>query len=212
MPQVDPFVQHADLYDQWFEKHAAVYQSELQAIKQQMLTLPENIHGIEIGLGTGRFSADLGIKEGIEPALPMAKMAAKRGVEIMQGTAERLPYGDLHFDFVLFVTICHLDDAGLAFREAHRVLKRGGSLIVGFLDRDRPIAQAYETKRSQSIFYKNARFHTVERVRDLLDETGFKNPEYLQTLFGDLEEITEPQPSEEGYGRGSFVVLKANKK
>lgn len=212
MLQLDPFVKHAEEYDQWFDQHAAVYDSELQAIKQQMLKLPENIHGIEIGLGTGRFSAGLGIKEGIEPVLSMAKIAAKRGVEVMQGTAERLPYRDLHFDFVLFVTICHLDDVSAAFKETHRVLKKGGSIIVGFLDKNQTIAQAYEAKRAYSRFYKHATFYGVNRVNTLLKEAGFREPEYLQTLFGKQEDITELQPPETGYGKGSFVVVKAVKK
>jgi ubiquinone/menaquinone biosynthesis C-methylase UbiE len=212
MLQLDPFVKHAEDYDQWFDQHAAVYESELQAIKQQMLKLPENIHGIEIGLGTGRFSADLGIKEGIEPVAAMAQMAVRRGVEVMTGTAERLPYRDLHFDFVLYVTICHLDSVAAAFKETYRVLKRGGAIIVGFLDKDQAIAQSYEAKRAYSQFYKHATFYSVDRVATLLKEAGFKDPEYMQTLFGNLEEITTLQAPVAGYGQGSFVVVKATRK
>lgn len=211
MLQLDPFVKHAEEYDHWFDQHAAVYESELQAVKLQMLKLPENIHGIEIGMGTGRFSADLGIKEGIEPVPAMARLAVKRGVEVMKGTAERLPYRDLHFDFVLFVTICHLDDIQAAFKETYRVLKRGGSIIVGFLDKDRAIAQSYEARRARSDFYRHATFYPVSRVEALLTEAGFKQPEYLQTLFGNLEDVTELQAPEEGFGKGSFVVVKATK-
>jgi ubiquinone/menaquinone biosynthesis C-methylase UbiE len=212
MLQLDPFVKHAEEYDQWFDRHAAVYESELQAVKLQMLKLPENIHGIEIGMGTGRFSADLGIKEGIEPVAAMARMAVKRGVEVMKGTAERLPYRDLHFDFVLFVTICHLDNVQAAFKETYRVLKRGGSIIVGFLDRDQTIAQAYDNRRDHSEFYRHATFYPVNRVETLLKEAGFTKLEYMQTLFGKLEDITELQTPEEGFGKGSFVVVKALKK
>lgn len=212
MLQIDPFVKHVEEYDRWYDQHTAVYESELLAIKQQMLKLPQNIHGIEVGLGTGRFSAELGIKEGIEPVQDMAELAAKRGVEIMKGTAERLPYRDLHFDFVLFVTICHLDNVITAFKETCRVLKKGGAIIVGFLDKDQAIPQSYEAKRADSHFYKHATFYSVRRVSDMLKKAGFKDPEYIQTLFGNLNEITELQAPEEGFGKGSFVVVKAIKK
>ena len=47
--------------------------------------------------------------------------------------AESLPFADSQFDFVLmFTTICFLDDIETAFNEVYRVLKSGGSLIIGF--------------------------------------------------------------------------------
>ena len=212
MVQTNPFKEHVAEYEAWYERYPAVYQSELTAIKQQMLKLPTNIHGIEVGLGTGRFAEPLGIKEGIEPVLEMAELAAKRGIEIVQGRAEKLPYRDMHFDFVLFVTICHIDDLIIALNEAQRVLKRGGSIIIGFLDREQVIARSYLAKRDHSRFYKNARFYTVDRVIKLLNNAGFHELEFLQTLFDELDDIEEIQSPKEGHGEGSFVVVKAVKK
>ena len=212
MKQTIPFTKFTAEYDAWYEKYPAVYQSELNAIKQQLLTLPQDIRGIEVGLGTGRFSLPLGIKEGIEPVAEMARIASKRGVEIMKGWAENLPYRDLSFDFVLIVTICHFDNVTAALKEVHRVLKPGGSLILGFLDKDQLIAKSYEAKRAKSRFYKNAVFYSVSQVAKFLEETGFRDPEFVQTLFGELEEIDEIQSAQEGFGEGSFVVVKALKK
>jgi hypothetical protein len=45
-----------------------------------------------------------------------------------------------------------------------------------------------------------------------LKEAGFKEFEYNQTLFGGLDEIKEVQLPKQGYGQGSFVVVKAIKK
>jgi ubiquinone/menaquinone biosynthesis C-methylase UbiE len=212
MLQITPFEKYAEEYDKWYEDYPWVYESELIAVKQMMLTLPENISGIEIGLGTGRFASRLGIREGIEPAAGMASMAVKRGIEIMPGTAELLPYRDLHFDFVLFVTICHLNQIKEAFKESFRVLKHGGAILVGFLDKEREIAQGYEADRDKSIFYKHATFYTPEKLTSLLKKTGFKNPEFSQTLFGKLSDINEVQSPVPGFGKGSFVMLKATKK
>ena len=68
MLQIDIFNENVEAYEAWYEKYPKVYFSEITAIKEQLLKLPENLRGIEVGLGTGRFSEPLGIKEGIEPS------------------------------------------------------------------------------------------------------------------------------------------------
>lgn len=205
------FTNYVTDYEKWYETYPEVYESEILALKEHFRQLPENIRGIEVGLGTGRFSKPLGIKEGIEPSMEMAEIAMKRGIEIMKGVGERLPYRDFHFDFVLYVTICHLDNVGDALKEAHRVLKNKGSVIIGFLDRDQAIAQEYMDRKRRSIFYADARFYTVERITAILQEAGFKDLVWTQTLFGNLEEIDTIQRPIPGTGEGSFVVVRALK-
>ena len=212
MTHTEIFDRHVEEYEKWYEDYPEVYQSELAAIREQLLKLPENIRGIEVGLGTGRFALPLGIKEGVEPSSGMAEKAINRGIEVIEGLAERLPYGDLQFDFVLFVTICHLDSLKNALAEAHRVSKHEGSVLIGFLDKDRSIAKQYIEKRHRSTFFAKANFYTVDRIQTLLKEAGFKNLEFNQTLFGDLEEIEEIQIPKSGFGEGSFVAVRASKK
>ncbi|ALM09139.1 methyltransferase type 11 [Sediminicola sp. YIK13] len=212
MKNVTVFDNNVEAYDNWYSLYEKAYLSELEAIKEQMAKLPENIRGIEVGVGTGRFAQPLGIKEGIEPSLEMAKKAIKKGIEIIPGVAEKLPYGDLQFDFVLFVTICHLENFKNAVAECYRVLKPKGSIIIGFLDKEQGIAQQYELKRQRSTFFKHAKYYTVDQVKKILKDKRFKNLEYNQTLFGDLESITTIQMPKQGYGEGSFVVIKADKK
>ena len=212
MTSTDVFNQYVKEYEEWYDEHYEVYQSEVLAIRNQMQKLPENIRGIEVGLGTGRFAQPLGIKEGVEPSEPMAEMAIKRGIEVMNAVGERLPYADMQFDFVLFVTLCYLNDLRSSFAEAHRVLKREGAIIVAFLDKDQSIARAYKERGARSKFFADAHFYRPEYVQKLLLEYGFKNVEFNQTLFGNLEEIRELQFPETGYGKGSFVVVMASKK
>lgn len=212
MVQTEIFNKNVEKYEKWYDDYPEVYQSELAALKEQFLKLPENIRGIEIGLGTGRFAQPLGIKEGIEPSDAMADKAIKRGIEIIKGFAENLPYSALQFDFVLFVTICHLNNIKDALTEAHRVLKPKGSILIGFLDKDQRVAKKYVEKRHRSTFFANANFYTVDRIKYLLKETGFKDLEFNQTLFNDLDDIKKIQIPKQGYGEGSFVVVKATKK
>ena len=212
MLQTEVFDKNVEAYEKWYEEYPEIYQSEITAIKEQLQKLPENLRGIEVGLGTGRFALPLGIKEGVEPSEAMSKKAIDRGIEVIDGVAESLPYGDLQFDFVLFVTVCHLANIKHALAEAHRVLKHKGAVIIGFLDKDQSVAKQYLEKRHRSTFFAKATFYSVDRIEKLLKECGFKEKEFNQTLIGALYEIKEVQLPKSGVGKGSFVVVKATKK
>jgi ubiquinone/menaquinone biosynthesis C-methylase UbiE len=212
MMNIEIFDKYVEDYEAWYDKYPEVYESELTAIREQLAKLPENIRGIEVGVGTGRFAQPLDIKEGIEPSEEMAKKAIEKDIEIIKGVAEHLPYGDLQFDFVLFVTICHLENVKLAIEQAHRVLKHKGSIIIGFLDETQSIAKKYKERRQYSTFFKKAKFYSVPYIKKIIEEAGFKNLEFNQTLFGDLDSIKESQLPKTGYGEGSFIVVKATKK
>ena len=212
MIQVDVFNKNVNDYEAWYKKYDKVYHSELKAIGEHFNRLGEQLSGIEVGLGTGKFSISFGIKEGIEPSSEMAAMAIKRGIEVMSGRAEDLPYKDLHFDFILMVTICHLDNVQEAIKEAYRVLKHDGCLILGFLDKNGVIAKEYMERKLKSTFYRHAVFYTVSHIQKMISHAGFRNIKYNQTLFGALGDIEAEQKPKEGYGEGSFVVVSAFKK
>lgn len=206
-----PFEAHAAEYDQWFDNYPEVFASEIK-ILQDALPVGD-IKGIEVGLGTGRFSKALGITDGVEPAEEMRKIALERGIEAQNAPAERLPYKDLQFDFVLMATcISYFNKLESAFKEANRVLKNGGSLIAGFIDKNSVIGKEYEAKRDKSPFYKQAIFYTPERVAEEIKNAGFISLEFTQTLFKKPEEIKKPEQVLSGYGKGSYVVIKALKK
>jgi ubiquinone/menaquinone biosynthesis C-methylase UbiE len=205
------FDDHVEEYEEWFDHYPSVFQSEVEALRE-VIPQGDKLTGIEVGLGTGRFSQALGIKEGIEPSVKMRERAIDRGIEIIDGTADHLPYGDYRFDFVLMnFMICYLDDLHASFKEAHRVLKKDGIFVVGFIDGDSIIGQQYEKNKDESTFYKTARFYNVSKVLSELGKAGFKHAIIRQTLFNNLDEIRTVQPSKSGYGDGSFVVVGAMK-
>ena len=209
MPKTAPFDNYSDEYEDWFVINKYIFQSELNAIKK---ALPDNGDVIEVGIGSGIFAAPLGIKEGIDPSEAMLKKAKKKGVRVMDAVAENLPYANQSKDVVLMVTtICFVDDIYKSFQEVHRVLKDNGHFIIGYVDKNSPIGKAYLEQKGENLFYKNAVFFGTEELYKILEETGFKISNTYQTVFGKINEINEVQNVLVGYGKGSFVVIKAQK-
>lgn len=209
MPRTAPFESHHQRYDDWFERHAPAYHSELLAVRA---LLPWQGLGLSIGVGSGRFAAPLGIEVGIDPAHAILDYAARRGIAAVQAVGEALPFADGVFERALCVTtICFVDDAGAMLREVHRVLKPGGTLVIGFIDRTSALGQYYLAHQAESVFYRDSSFFSAAEVKQLLDDTGYIEPVWVQTLYGKMEAVHEIQPLRSGYGQGAFVVVRARR-
>ncbi|MDF0590959.1 class I SAM-dependent methyltransferase [Candidatus Methanocrinis natronophilus] len=212
-----PYEDQVDRYDRWFERNRAAYLSELAAVRS--LTPPFRL-GLEVGVGTGRFAAPLGVSVGLDPSLPMMEVARERGVLCVRGVAERLPFRDGAFDLLLMVTVDFLlRERAVAFQEAERVLAAGGSIVVGFIDGDSPLSRRYEAEKGRDGggeddrggFYGDARFLSSEEMASLLKGAGFGDLAFAETLFSEPEDMIYLEPPIPGCGRGSFVVVRAER-
>jgi len=209
MPKTAPFEEHTERYEEWFEEHEAVYRSELNALRR---LLPTPGYGVEIGVGSARFAAPLGVQVGLDPAGSMLEYARGRGIDVVRGVAECLPFRDGTFDSALIVTtICFVDDVPRTLTEAERVLEPSGSLVIGYVDGDSPVGRMYREKTERNPFYREAAFVSTEELVDALQAAGFTEFEFAQTIYHWPDEIEEPEPIEEGYGDGSFVVVRATR-
>lgn len=207
MIKTSAFDENVSAYDAWFDTNRQLYLAEFEAVRG---FIPPHGTGVEIGVGTGRFAASLGITVGVEPSPGMAELARKRGVEVVEGVAESLPFGDETFDFALMVTVvCFLDDVTRAFRETGRILRPHGALIVGFIDGESELGRKYSTKKEESRFYRDATFFSVTELERYMRQADFSRFAYRQTLFPDRP---DPQHVEDGHGKGSFVVVRAVKR
>ncbi len=209
MAKTEPFDHYAPEYDNWFEKNKYAFQSELNAVRK---LLPQTKETIEIGVGSGIFAEPLGIKEGVEPSKAMRERAVQKGIKVTDAIAEKLPYNDASKNgAIMITTVCFVDNVYKSFLEVNRILKEDGFFIIGFVDRNSPIGKDYLKHQDESLFYKDATFFGTEEIYSILSETGFKITNTCQTIFGNIMEINAVQPVLDGYGKGGFVVIKAQK-
>lgn len=202
-----PFELYTDEYEQWFKDNKNIFKSELDAIKK---VFSDKDKSLEIGIGSGIFAEKLNVDYGIDPSEKMLKYAKKRNISVKKAYAENLPFKDKSFDSTLFITsICFIDNPQKAISEAYRVLSDEGNIIIAFIDRESTIGQNLEKEKNNSKFYQPAKFFSVEEVKILLESNNLKITEIYQTLISPSEnKIEEPV---KGSGKGSFVVIKAEK-
>lgn len=210
MVDEDPYWSSAEQYDEWFDANPFVYDAELRAVRS--LFVPTARPAIEVGVGTGRFAAPLGIRIGVDPSESMLRIARGRGVEVARGVAGDLPLRDRAAGCILMVTtICFLSDAVRAFEESFSVLEKGGFIIIGMLDRASPVGRAYVEQKQKSPFYRRARFYSVAEVLDMLRRTGFRDFDLRQTIFEQISRIGPDETVRTGHGEGLFAVVRARK-
>jgi len=201
------FDRYYQKYDAWYDKYKFAYLSELEAIKK---VLPKQGKGLEIGVGTARFAAPLGIKYGIDPSKKCLEIAKKRGVKVHLGSGEKLPFGNSTFDYVaIIITLCFVRNPFKVLSETRRVLKKNGKVIIGIIDKDSFLGKFYRKKKS--VFYKQARFFSFREAKRLLKKTGFIKLSYYHTLFRLPEKIGSIEKSKRGSGKGGFVVISGEK-
>jgi ubiquinone/menaquinone biosynthesis C-methylase UbiE len=102
---------------------------------------------LEIGFGSGTLIGHLaaiaiaGHVAGIDPSTVMLRQALRRNaaaisrgqVELREGVAERLQFGEASFDKVIAVNSMQLwIDAAAALGETRRVIRSGGRLVLAF--------------------------------------------------------------------------------
>ena len=156
----------------------------MQALARRLGGTPSPSVVLDLGAGTGRFSAMLADAFGarvvaVEPSGKMRAEAARGGahprVIFREGSAEAIPAAVAEFDFAfLSMVVHHVSDLPACAREVHRVLRPAGLVFIrntfsGRLDSIRhyeffPAARAIDEMR----------LPTVARVRAVFAAAGFE--------------------------------------
>lgn len=208
------FDTEAELYDAWFDspEGRVLFENELATIR--LLWRDDFRPALEVGVGTGRFAQALGVEFGIDPAAGALGFAERRGIQVKQARGEALPFPDGTFGSVLMIaTLCFADDAAALFREAARVLRADGHLLVGDVPADSSWGKVYQRKKEVGHpFYRNAHFFAVDELAKMLREAGLLPVAFSSTLIQSQPEaprIEPPQPRH--VAEAGFVCLLARK-
>jgi ubiquinone/menaquinone biosynthesis C-methylase UbiE len=135
------------LYDAtWGRAFAAIYDRSLKSVEQaglremrrELLAQAEG-RTIDLGAGTGAnfdlFPEAVSELVMVEPGQHMikqlrAKVGDRTGLEVVQASAQELPFADDSFDTAVFtLVLCTVPDPAAALRETARVLRPGGKLL-----------------------------------------------------------------------------------
>ena len=79
------------------------------------------------------------------------------------------------------------------------------------IDRCSPPGQIYLNRKQNSLFYKQAKFYSVDETAEIIRGTGFDDFSFRQTVFKDMPEITDREIVSTGYGNGLFAVIHGEK-
>lgn len=206
------FNKYSESYENWFStaEGRLIKETEVRAAES---LVPEG-EGLEVGVGSGIFATELGVKYGIDPAEELLQLASSRGVKAVLGTAEKLPLKGKSLDFLLLMfTLSFLADPLRALCEIHRVLKPEGKLIACFIPKESPWGELYRKKKTENhAFYRHARFHTISKIRELLEKSGFKESVAVSTLFQKPGSVKKTEdPVEGAHKSGGLCCFRAKK-
>ncbi|WP_321288745.1 methyltransferase domain-containing protein [uncultured Sunxiuqinia sp.] len=228
------FDEHASKYDAWFMKNTNVLYSEVKLVAH---FLKDSQDVFSVGCGSGLFEMilekDFGIsiKTGLEPSEGMAEIARKRGMTVEITTVEKAELGKEQYDTVLFNgTPSYITDLQAAFNKAFAALRPGGKIVVIDVPKESSYALLYNLAKAVGTwehpllkdvhpedpypieFVKIANWRTTTEKVEMLQESGFNNLEFAQTLTAHpiYSNNVAEEPSE-GYDRGDYVAIYAQK-
>jgi len=74
------------------------------------------------------------------------------------------------------------------------------------------VGKIYQQNKNKNRFYKTATFYSADEVVSYMKRAGFIAFTFGQTIYHRLNDLKAAEPVKEGYGEGSFVVVRGMKK
>ena len=183
-------------YDVWYKTSLGALSDKLE--KELVFSLFEIKHGdavLDVGCGTGNYTIELAKRGadvvGVDSSEEMLIWARQKAqgerlkVNFQVADALNLPFPDESFDLILSNgLLCFLKEPEKALMEMHRVLKPGGGLAVGVLNKWSPWAFFRRIKGLyKDTIYNQAYFISPPELEGLIRRAGFDVKETRTCLF-----------------------------
>lgn len=183
-------------YDAWYKTPLGALSDKLE--KELVFLLLDVMAGekaLDVGCGTGNYTIELALRRadiiGIDRSEEMLNFARQKvkgkglKVTFQVADAESLPFPDSTFDIVISNgLLCFLRGPDKALVEMRRVLRPGGRLVVGVLNRWSPWAFLRRIKGFfKDTIYSQARFISPPELEGLIRGVGFDVKESKTCLF-----------------------------
>ncbi|MFW5750786.1 MAG: class I SAM-dependent methyltransferase, partial [Planctomycetota bacterium] len=174
-------------YDRWYDEARGhhLFTAELACLRP--LVDADTSSWIEIGVGSGRFAAALGIPAGIDRSPAMIALARRQGIEATVAAADAIPEDDESVGGVLMVmTACFIADMDPVLAEIRRVLAPEGRLVLAEVNAAGPLGRRYAARRAAGDpWYRGLVLRDAATWGELMDRAGWSRCAALSGLYGD---------------------------
>ncbi len=176
-----------------YERGRPEYPQEAIDHLAKVLRLQPNAHVADLGAGTGKFTKfllPLDLKLiAIEPVEGMIKKfrALHPSVEILQGSAEKIPLAEESLDAVVVAQAFHWFNGPAALQEIHRVLKKNGHLGLIWNARDESLdwvaklTEIIDPHEGGAPRYKSMLWQEAFRKSTLFEKLELSHYQYVQS-------------------------------
>lgn len=229
------FDQYAEKYDAWFLDNENVLASEVALVAS---TLKNAGRILSVGCGSGLFEAimrrDYGINvdNGVEPSAPMAEIARKRGMNVVEATAENFDYPEGLYDTIIFNgSPSYITDLAEVLRKVYAALPAGGRVVLVDVPKESSYGLMYNLAKAlgtwnhpllEGVYPPNpypiefvdvANWRTTAEKIALLSAAGFSDITSSQTLTAHplYSDLRREEPID-GHDRGDYVAVTAYKR
>lgn len=135
---------------------------------------------LDVGCGSSRILLDLPNAVGLDVSLQKLRFMNRHGARTVRASVFALPFPDGSFDEVVFSQVIeHIPMKAQCMAEVRRVLRPGGSLIIGTPDYARMfwviLEWFYDKLRPEAYAHEHISHYTLGSMRRLLAGNGFEH-------------------------------------
>ena len=170
------FDEEAIHYDEWYGTKKGAFIDRIETkCAFELFETHEGMKILDVGCGTGNFSiklAELGCEiVGIDVSDKMLEMARKKAssknlkAEFLRMDACNLDFADETFDGVISIaTLEFVSNYQKAIDEMFRVVKRGGQILIGTINKDSKWGKFYKSRDLSNTVFKYAKFKNLKEL------------------------------------------------